>query len=223
MKLRTLLIVGVVCASAWAIWQYRETIRFGLALAADQQALTTLMQAYQGWGEAMAFLLLVLQVFFALIPGQALMVVCGYVFGFWKGLLITWSSLVLAGEVAFWLARRYGRPLAARFVAPETLQRWDGFSFNQSILFYVVTMLLPLFPNDAMCYIAGVTPMPGRKFLVANVVARFIASVALVYLGAFGRGISPWGWVAIAAGLATCVAIGWLVRRRLWAGEETAP
>jgi uncharacterized membrane protein YdjX (TVP38/TMEM64 family) len=91
-----------VCALGWIFWQYRETLRFGLALAADQQALTALMQAYGGRGEAMALLLLVLPVFFALIPGQALMVVCGYVFGFWKGLLVTWTSLVLAGEVAGW-------------------------------------------------------------------------------------------------------------------------
>jgi uncharacterized membrane protein YdjX (TVP38/TMEM64 family) len=223
MKLRTLLLIAGLLLLAVLLWHYRETIRFGLALAADRQALAALMQAYQGWGEAMAFLLLVLQVFFALIPGQALMVVCGYVFGFWKGLLITWTSLVLAGEVAFWLARRYGRPLAMRFVAPETLRRWDSFSFNQSIPFYVVTMLLPLFPNDAMCYIAGLTPMPATRFLAANMLARFIASLALVYLGAFGAAMPVSSWIVIAAGVALFVAIGWLVRKRIWVGEEKTP
>jgi len=223
MKRRIFLIIIAVCACAWLAWHYRAALYFGWTLAFDQQALTALMQSYGGRAEAMAFLLLVLQVFLAIIPGQALMIVNGYVFGFWKGLLITWSALVLASEVAFWLARRYGRPFAVRFVAPETLRRWDGFTFNQTILFYVLTMLLPLFPNDAMCYVAGLTPMPARRFLAANMLARFIASVALVYLGAFGRTMPPWAWVVIVTGAALFAAIGWLLRRKLWVEEETSP
>jgi len=223
MKLRRLLLVAGVLGLVWLVWQYRETLRIGWTLASDQQALTALVRAYGGRGEAIAFLLLVLQVFLAFIPGQALMIVNGYVFGFWKGLLITWSALVLAGEVAFWLARRYGRPLTARFVAPEALQRWDGYAFSQSIPFYVVTMLLPLFPNDAMCYVAGLTPMPWRRFLAANLLARFVGSLALVYLGAFGRGLPTWAWVVLATGAAIFVAIGWVVKRRAWVGEEIVP
>ena len=220
MKLRITLIVLGVCASAGLAWHYRAALYFGWTLASDQQALAALMQAYAGRAEAMAFLLLVMQVFLAVIPGQALMIVSGYVFGFWKGLLITWSSLVLASQVAFWLARRLGRPFAVRFVAHETLSRWDGLSFNQSILFYVFTMLLPLFPNDAMCYVAGLSPMPGRKFLAANMLARFIASLALVYFGAFGGSIPVWAWVVIGAGAAVFAATGWFMRKRLWAGKE---
>src|SRR5512143_1616785 len=92
------------------LWYFRGPIQAGLALASDQARLIALLDEYEGWGAALASVLLVLQVFLAIIPGQALMIVNGYVFGFWKGLVITWTSLVLAGEVAFWLARRYGRP-----------------------------------------------------------------------------------------------------------------
>jgi uncharacterized membrane protein YdjX (TVP38/TMEM64 family) len=223
MKRRVLLIVIAVCACVWLAWHYRAALYFGWTLAFDQGALTVLMQAYGGRAEAMAFLLLVLQVFLAVIPGQALMIVNGYVFGFWKGFLITWTSLVLASQVAFWLARRFGRPFAVRFVAPETLRRWDSYSFNQTIPFYVFTMLLPLFPNDAMCYVAGLTPMPGRRFLVANMLARLIASLALVYLGAFGSSMPVWAWIVVATGAALFVVIGWLVRRKVGVAEEIAP
>jgi uncharacterized membrane protein YdjX (TVP38/TMEM64 family) len=139
------------------LWYFRAPISAGLALASARQGLTALLNDYGGWAKAMSSLMLILQVFLAFIPGQLLMIVNGYVFGFWKGLIITWTSLVLAGEVAFFLARRYGRPLAIRFVAPAMLDKWDHYSFNQSIVFYVVTMLLPHFPNNAMCYVAGLT------------------------------------------------------------------
>lgn len=202
---------------ALLLWYFREPLWAGLVLAGDRRALTTLLNTYGGWAQGLSALLLVLQVFIAVIPGQMLMIVNGYVFGFWKGLIITWTSLVLAGEVAFWLARRYGRPVAARFVAPATLEKWDHASFNQSILFYVITMLLPLFPNDVMCYVAGLTPMPPLRFLAANMLARLIASLALVYLGAFGKGLPPWAWGIIASLTTVLVLISWLARRKLWA------
>ena len=110
------------------LWIFRDRVWAALQLGADQEALAALLDQYGAFGIAISVLLLVLQVFLAVIPGQALVIVNGYVYGFWKGLLITWTTVVLASEVAFWLARRYGRPLATHFVAPKTLKRWDGWS-----------------------------------------------------------------------------------------------
>src|SRR5688572_5382261 len=69
------------------------------------------------WSPVVIFILLVLQVFHAFIPGQALMIACGYIYGFWFGFLLSWFSLFAGGQAAFALARRYGRPFAERWIA----------------------------------------------------------------------------------------------------------
>jgi len=165
------------------------------------------------WGPALLSLLFILQTFLAFIPGQALMVASGYIYGFSGGVLITWISLVLGGQMAFWLARRYGRPFAEKWIAPEILNRWDKSAAGQGIPFYVVTLVMPFFPNDAMCYIAGLGNMNHRRFLVANTLGRGIASLLTVLVGAFSEQIPGLIWIAIVC-FVILGTLGWFTARR---------
>ena len=67
---------------------------------ANLDAVTADMQRIGIWGPITLFILFVFQVFLAFIPGQALMVACGYLYGFWGGFLLSWFSLVVGGELA---------------------------------------------------------------------------------------------------------------------------
>lgn len=171
------------------------------------------IQGYGLWGPAALSLLFILQTFLAFIPGQALMVASGYVYGFGGGMLITWASLVAGGQMAFWLARRFGRPFAEKWISSSTLDRWDKSSAGQGIPFYVVTLVMPFFPNDAMCYVAGLGSMSHRRFLVANACGRGIASLLTVVIGAFSEQIPSLIWIAIVAFIVLGI-LGWIAARR---------
>lgn len=112
------------------------------------------------------------------------------------GILITWASLVIGGQMAFWLARHYGRPFAEKWISPAILDRWDKSAAAQGIPFYIVTLVMPFFPNDAMCYVAGLGNMPHRRFLVANTLGRGIASLLTVVIGAFSDKFPGLIWIA---------------------------
>jgi uncharacterized membrane protein YdjX (TVP38/TMEM64 family) len=145
--------------------------------------------------------LLILQAFLAFIPGQGLMLASGYIYGFWMGLLLTWFGLTLGGQISFWLARRYGRPFASRFVSKKVLSRWDRIAARQGVGFYIVSLFLPIFPNDAMCFVAGLGEISFRRFLVANMLGRFIATAAMTFVGAYGTQIPTTVWVVLLIGL----------------------
>jgi uncharacterized membrane protein YdjX (TVP38/TMEM64 family) len=200
----TLAITLATFVLALALW---PSMQKGLALISNPQAITDLVHQSGIWGTLTLIVLLILQVFLAFIPGQALMIASGYIYGFWGGTLLTWSALTLGGQMAFWMARRYGRPFAHRFVSPDILARWDRIAARQGIGFYVVTLVLPLFPNDAMCYVAGLSEIHSRRFLVANVLGRLLATAAMTFVGAYGSQIplSIWIVLAIALGLGTLV------------------
>ena len=165
------------------------------------------------WGPAVLCILFILQTFLAFIPGQALMVASGYIYGFSGGVLITWISLVLGGQMAFWLARHYGRPFAEKWISPQILNRWDKSAAGQGIPFYVVTLVMPFFPNDAMCYVAGLGSMTHRRFLVANAFGRGIASVLTVLVGAFADKIPSLIWIAVVGFIALGI-VGWVAAKR---------
>ena len=196
-----------------AIWFYRAPLLASLQWFSDLEAVTASIRGYGLWGPAILCTLFILQTFLAFIPGQALMVASGYVYGFSGGILITWVSLVLGGQMAFWLARRYGRPFAEKWISPSILDRWNKSAAGQGIGFYVITLVMPFFPNDAMCYVAGLGHMSHRRFLIANALGRGIASVLTVIVGAFADQIPSLIWIAVIAFVVLGI-LGWLAARR---------
>lgn len=196
-----------------AIWIYRQHLAASLQWFSDLEAVTESIRGYGLWGPAVLCLLFILQTFLAFIPGQALMAASGYVYGFSWGILITWASLVAGGQMAFWLARRYGRPFAERWISSSILDRWDKAAAKQGIPFFVVTLVMPFFPNDAMCYVAGLGNMSNRRFLVANALGRGIASFLTVVVGAFANKIPSLIWIAI-IGFIFLGIIGWVASKR---------
>jgi len=196
-----------------ALWFYRAPLLASLQWFSDLDAVTASIRGYGFWGPAVLCVLFILQTFIAFIPGQALMVASGYVYGFSGGIMITWASLVLGGQMAFWLARRYGRPFAEKWISPPILDRWDKSAAGQGIGFYVVTLVMPFFPNDAMCYVAGLGSMSNRRFLIANALGRGIASFLTVLVGAFADQIPSLIWIAIIAFVVLGI-VGWIAARR---------
>ncbi len=205
--------IGLTSFALFEMWTFRAPMFEALRWFSDLNAVTASIRSYGLWGPAILFVLFILQTFIAFIPGQALMVSSGYIYGFTIGILITWISLVVGGQAAFWLARRYGRPFAEKWVSAPVLDRWDKSAAGQGIGFYVVTLVMPFFPNDAMCYVAGLGHMTFRRFLIANIVGRGIASFLTVVVGAYSDRIPGLLWMAIVAFIVLGI-IGWFVATR---------
>src|SRR5215216_3793841 len=175
-KHKAIVTCSFVLITLFLLQLFREPLVSMMQWFRDPKAVSAAVQQSGVWGPTILFVLFVLQVFFAFIPGQALMIASGYIYGFIGGMLITWISLVIGGQAAFWLARRYGRRFAEKWIASAVLDRLDNQAAGQSIGFFAITLVLPLFPNDAMCYVAGLGKIPSRRFLIANMLGRGLAS-----------------------------------------------
>ncbi len=192
------------------VWIFRIPTMGLLSWFGNREAVVNSVEQLGVWGPVVLIVLLVLQVFLAFIPGQALMIACGYVYGFWAGLLISWLGLFGGGQAAFFLARRFGRPFAERWIAPEVISKWDKAANGQSVGFYILSLVLPIFPNDAMCYVAGLGKISFRRFSVANSLGRGLACLLTTAAGAFGSQLSIQTWVIIAI-VIIAICIAWLV------------
>jgi uncharacterized membrane protein YdjX (TVP38/TMEM64 family) len=203
-----LLITGLI-----TIFEFREAFINMLSWFGNLEAITASMEHAGIWGPVVLFILFVLQVFLAFIPGQALMIACGYLYGFWGGFLLSWLSLVVGGEIAYLLARKYGRPFAEKWIAPSVLERWNSAAAGQGIAFFAVSLVMPLVPNDAMCYVAGLGTIRRLHFSIANALGRGLACLVTSAAGAFGGSISWQGWLVL-SGIFLVIGIAWHVGRR---------
>ena len=195
-----------------ALWISRESISAMWTWISNLETVTASMERMGIWGPLVLCTLFVLQVFLAFIPGQALMVACGYLYGFWGGFLLSWLSLAAGGEAAFVLARRYGRSFAEKWISANVLTRWDKSAEGQGVGFFTLSLVMPLVPNDAMCYVAGLGKISHRRFSAANLLGRGLACVVTSWIGAFGTQAPSYVWV-IGIALLALVA-GWAIYKK---------
>ncbi|HEY0633050.1 MAG TPA: VTT domain-containing protein [Thermoleophilaceae bacterium] len=159
-------------------------------------------------------------------PTELVSAAAGFVYGFWLALpllLVCWLASAL---LAYWLAERFGRPLARRLVGTRRLARAEELMDRGGAATLLSLRLIPLIPYNAICYAAGITRVPLVRYSWTTVVGIVPLTVLVAYLGS--RLKSPdfgdWRvWLLIAAFIAIVVA-GQVVERRLRyrraAGEE---
>lgn len=169
------------------------------------EEMRTFVESFGTAAPVIFFLLQTLQVIAAPIPGNVMALVGGMLFGFWKSFLITVAALVVGSSVAFLLVRLYGRPLVERFVKPEIIDKYLDNRMKKYEQFLFLLFLFPFFPDDALCFIAGLTGIPYKHFLLIVIIARppGMAFASLVGSGAIT--VPWWGWVII--GIASAIFI----------------
>lgn len=203
------LIVGLI-----ALGLLRSQVTGFMAWIGDRQAVTDTIHQLGAWGPLVLFVLLVLQVFLAVIPGHALILAGGYVFGFSLSLLITLVSTVVGSQIAFSIARRFGRRLIYRLASPQVIERWDRLAANQGGLFYFFAFVLPIFPSDLMCYVAGLGKISPRRFFLANVLGRLVCAAFITLVGSHGLQMPVTFWAAVILVVTVIYAVWVLYSRR---------
>ncbi len=196
-----------VAAALLAVFIYWLWPRLGLF--ADQDALRSWVASFGAWGPLIIVSLHLMQVLFAPIPGQAIDAASGYLFGPWWGTLYSVIGAVGSSLIAFGLARRFGRPLVQRLVAPEALDRLDKLGRQRGPALFFLIWLFPLSPDDLACYAAGLTPMPWLQFFVLVLLGRIPGLFTANWVGAHAASLSTGAWVALVAGVAALGLAFW--------------
>jgi uncharacterized membrane protein YdjX (TVP38/TMEM64 family) len=209
LSLRLLLLVIVLSVVIW----YREPLTDLVRIVSDQEAVSAYLQNYGSLGPIILFVLMVSQVFIAVIPGHALMVTAGYVYGA-LGLAVVIASTILGSQLAFFIARSYGRNLIDKLASPEIIERWDRAAHYQGILFYFFAFVLPIFPSDLMCYVAGLGTISARRFFIANTLGRTCCAVFITMIGIYGMHPPVQFWMVAILGISAFFA-GWAIYKKV--------
>jgi uncharacterized membrane protein YdjX (TVP38/TMEM64 family) len=136
--------------------------------------------AHTGPWAPVAFIgLQTLQVIVAPIPGQVINFVGGYLFGAWLGTLYATIGALIGSVIVFVLARKLGRPFVERFIDEATMQKFDYVTHKHGAIILFLIFLLPFFPDDLICYLAGLTAMRLRTFVIITTIGRLPVTFAL--------------------------------------------
>lgn len=195
------------------VWIFRYQLQYIYYWFSDREAITSSIGQLGIWGPIVLFVLLILQVFLAMIPGHALMVAGSYAFGFWPSFFITVVSTVLGSQVAFMIGRKWGRSMVYKLADTKLIQRWDRLANGQGAMFFFFSFVLPIFPSDLMTYVAGLGTISAKRFFIANIFGRSVVAGFITLIGAQGFNMPLSFWAAAVLGIAA-LFVGWRIYSR---------
>lgn len=143
------------------------------------------------------FLLQFIQVVLSPIPGNVTTLAGGALFGFTQAFVISSLAIVLGSIVGFFLARKFGKPLVMRLAGKETVDKYLNTLTKTRKIIFILIMILPFFPDDIICFVAGLTKMKWWFFVVSIVITRPIGLLVAAYVGAKGLTYEPWVWITM--------------------------
>ncbi|UWG46782.1 Membrane protein DegA family [Halanaeroarchaeum sp. HSR-CO] len=189
--------------------------RARLGVLTDSRAIRTTVTEFGRLAPLVLIALQAIQVVVAPIPAQALAAVAGYLFGPWCGTLYNMIGITIGSTAAFWLSRRFGRSYVEGVIDETTLAAVDDYVERHGLVSLFVLFLIPGLPDDALCFVGGLTQIPLWKLVVIATVGRAPAFFLVNVFGdmvAQGNGHSAVALLAVIVGLSVA---GYLGRDRI--------
>lgn len=148
----------------------------------------------------------ILQTTILQIPAIFVTIAGTLVFGTWTAFFLSFIAVMIGSIIMFWVGRKAGKKFLNWLVGKEEAYVWFKRMSHGKYLFFLM-MVFPLFPDDILCVVAGMTNMSFAFFFWTNVVARSLGIACTVF---FGSGavipFTGWGllvWAVIILGVAT--------------------
>ena len=147
----------------------------------NEESLRQYLETAGAWMPVLYIVLQYLQVVVLPIPSVVSTAAGVALFG---PLFTTIYSLIgiLAGSItAFFIGRKLGYKAVAWLIGKETLEKWKKKLKGKDNLILTLMFLLPMFPDDVLCFIAGLSTMSNGYFLIMIVVSRVLAITATCF------------------------------------------
>jgi uncharacterized membrane protein YdjX (TVP38/TMEM64 family) len=165
----------------------------------SRESLTAYVNKFGRWAPLVFIALQFMQVIISPIPGNLTTLMGGLLFGFWRGFLLSLLAIVAGSVCAFLLGKSFGRPLVERVIGKKVVDKYLGTVSSRQLVVLVLMFLLPVFPDDVLCLIAGLSAMRLRTFTVVMVLTRpwGLLVSALVGAGLISVSVPLWLWIVI--------------------------
>jgi len=156
-----------------------------------------------GFYGRLAFLLLqVLQVTILPIPSALITIAGSIIYGPFQAAILSLAGILLGSFLAFLLGRTFGKKIVNFMVGKETCDKMRKGLSHAKYSFFIM-MLLPFFPDDILCIVAGMTDMSWDFFAVVQIITRPIGIFITCYVGSgeivpyHGWGLVVWGIILV--------------------------
>lgn len=186
-----------------------------LAFRDFSKQIISLINTYPYLGPMLLILWRIVGIIFPAIPAGIVSFAVVPVFGWLRTYLYTLIGILIGTSTSFFLARKFREPLVKRFVPLKRIHEIESkLTARQEFLAIVGIRLFTVPVMDFSSYVAGLTKISFRKFLLATFIAS-LPDIAIFYFGEqlyttlFGR------QVIVAVGAFFFIGAGYFIIKEL--------
>lgn len=133
------------------------------------------------WSPLVFILLQALQMIFLIIPGAPFLIAGGYVFGN-LGVIYSIIGIMIGSMIVFGMGRLFGRPFLESIIDKKAITKIDNQSSNVGKTLFVLYLIPPL-PHDIFSFIAGITNLKFKDYIIISFVGRLPLIVFYTLVG----------------------------------------
>ena len=171
----------------------------------DEKAFQAYLERFGILMPILYIILQYLQVVILPIPSIVSTVAGVALFGAFYAMLYSLIGIILGSVTAFFIGKKLGYKAVAWLLGEDTLFKWQKKLKGKDNFILTAMFLLPFFPDDILCFLAGLSSMSVRYFIVMIILTRFIGIFATCYSIDFIP-LTTW-WGALAWGVIFAVII----------------
>lgn len=179
--LKALILVAVLVLLG-IIFFLRDKIHF-IQVFSDKNLFMKEIESYGIMAPLVFVLVQALQVLIAPVPGEVSGLVGGYIFGAFKGFILSSFALTLGSLINFTLARYAGKDIVRKIVPEKYFMKFDRFFSEEGKIFVFALFLFPGFPKDYFCLFLGITNIRFSLFIFFALVGRMPGTILLSIQG----------------------------------------
>ncbi len=139
------------------------------------QKLREYVESFGGKAVILFVLIQFLQVVFLPIPSVITVSAGVLLFGVYKGALFSVIGIVLGSFVAFIIGRTFGIKVVKWLFGEKQFEKGVNIIKGKDKIVLIFALLFPFFPDDLLCFIAGVIKMNPLFFFITVTITRAVS------------------------------------------------
>ncbi len=147
----------------------------------DAKSLQNYLETAGAWMPLVYIILQYLQVVILPIPSIVSTLAGVALFGPLKTTIYSLIGIILGSLTAFIIGRKLGHKAVVWMVGEDTLSKWQTKLKGKDNILLTLMFLLPVFPDDILCFIAGLSSMSTLYFIIMIVISRVLAVTTTCY------------------------------------------
>ena len=167
------------------------------------------------WAAIAFFIVQMSSVIIAPIPSNISTAGGAVIFGLWKDFLLSISAVMLGSIIVFLLAKKVGHHFAQQFVSKKMAEKYLKIIDSKRDTFLFLTFLLPFFPDDIICILAGLTSIRTSRFAIILLLSKPWGIFVSAAIGSSAIQISIYGWIAIALATVAIMVLGFIFGEKI--------